>query len=341
MSSQRRSSMSPKKASSKSGRSSSSKDKKTTPKKASSRSSRTRTPSPPPSPTSSSKKSPRSRKKTIDSLSKQFEKMSVKNFINLINTTTSVSQLNIIKDLLSKLSNESDYRIEQLQFQFPEPAIESIYSYLEPKDKSRFLRTSSTIPRAINVNILEESRRLKNVEEANKELKNLLDPKKDVFWLRKFSPGNDTEIRNAINKGAQVNKYLLLHAIGVKPFINFSGNNPELVKLILEKGVDPNARTINNNTALINAINIGNISTIEELIKAGANVNLQNDLGETVLMKAVLEKRGDIIDILLKEGADPYIPNKKNETALDLLSTFKTTDRLDYNRIKNIFQQYE
>ncbi|MEA5592963.1 ankyrin repeat domain-containing protein [Rivularia sp. UHCC 0363] len=64
----------------------------------------------------------------------------------------------------------------------------------------------------------------------------------------------------------------------------FASNRAEVIKLLVNRGADVNARNDNGETAMIVACN--NADSVKALIEAGADVNLQDNEGNTVMMLA-------------------------------------------------------
>lgn len=81
--------------------------------------------------------------------------------------------------------------------------------------------------------------------------------------------------------------------------------SPEIVEMMLAKGVDINHVNNGGCTALINAAIHGNIEVARLLIKAGADVHLDGGQGWTALCAAVGNNHEYIATLLLEAGADP------------------------------------
>lgn len=74
---------------------------------------------------------------------------------------------------------------------------------------------------------------------------------------------------------------------------------------------------------LLDAIVLGEIDRVEQVLAAGADVNSKEaDVGMTALMLAVMEEDIEIITLLLENGVDVNVQNKNGETALILASMF-------------------
>lgn len=115
--------------------------------------------------------------------------------------------------------------------------------------------------------------------------------------------------------------------------INAANNaNPEIVKLLLAKGVDVNSVSppvfseVKNGpiaigllTPLIVAVAEGDTETVRVLLDAGANCNAQDVRGMTPVMLAVAtdHPNRDIVRMLLEKKPDMKVKSKAGETALD------------------------
>lgn len=95
----------------------------------------------------------------------------------------------------------------------------------------------------------------------------------------------------------------------------------ELVKLLLEKGANVNARNRFGRTPLSNALR-GNSSTavVQLLLDRGADVTVVDMYGNTPLPEAVslLHNAKEVAFLLLDRGADLFLRNKDRGTPLDL-----------------------
>jgi uncharacterized protein len=69
--------------------------------------------------------------------------------------------------------------------------------------------------------------------------------------------------------------------------------NTDVVKLLLGKGADVNARNNINGTALMLAAPLGDPGTAKLLLEKGAEVNIRNDYGYTALMYMAASERND------------------------------------------------
>jgi len=97
--------------------------------------------------------------------------------------------------------------------------------------------------------------------------------------------------------------------------------NTDVVKLLLEKGANPNARTKDlGSCALIFAAAAGDPATVRLLVEKGAEVNVRHESGYTALMYAAASENTDpeMIKVLLAHGAEVNAKAKDGETALTL-----------------------
>ena len=100
--------------------------------------------------------------------------------------------------------------------------------------------------------------------------------------------------------------------------------DPEIVKVLLAAGANPNAATENGNTALIDAGIYGReIEIVKMLLAAGANPNAATKRGHTALIGVAGHDKPEITKILLAAGANPNATNEDGETALDIAKESK------------------
>lgn len=97
---------------------------------------------------------------------------------------------------------------------------------------------------------------------------------------------------------------------GPKGQTKLFGAGPEMTKVLLEAGANPNAQDETGSTPLIAAVEAG---TVEALLKGGAKPDLADKDGRTALMGADEAKTA----ALLAGGADPALKDKEGRTAID------------------------
>jgi ankyrin repeat protein len=98
-----------------------------------------------------------------------------------------------------------------------------------------------------------------------------------------------------IDRGADSNYIFALH-------VATDQNHPDMVKLLISKGIDINHQNEFAETALHNAAKGGFLEIAEILIHSGAKINISSGLSGTPLDYAVYYKKFDMIDFLRKNG---------------------------------------
>jgi hypothetical protein len=109
--------------------------------------------------------------------------------------------------------------------------------------------------------------------------------------------------------------------------IAINKKDASLVKMLLEKGADPNLVT--GSTPLNTAISSGKADIVQLLIESGAKVNVRGDNGKMPIEEAVFWSKLDIVKMLLDKGANP---NEKDANGTSLIEI--ATDK-GYNSIVN------
>jgi ankyrin repeat protein len=95
----------------------------------------------------------------------------------------------------------------------------------------------------------------------------------------------------------------------------------EVLQLTLAAGADVASINRYGGTALIPASEHGHVETVRILIAAGVPVNHVNNLGWTAMQEAILLNNGgppqqEVVRLLLEAGADPGIRDPEGRTAL-------------------------
>jgi ankyrin repeat protein len=123
-------------------------------------------------------------------------------------------------------------------------------------------------------------------------------------------------VKLLLDKGARINdadkhgRTFFFYVAGTR------GSN-DLIKLLLEKGVDVNAKANDDKTALINASYQGNAEIVKLLLENGANVNDKDVVGMTGLMYASAQSQAEVVKIIVEKGADVNAKDNEGKTALD------------------------
>ena len=113
---------------------------------------------------------------------------------------------------------------------------------------------------------------------------------------------------------------------GINPNLNYKGRIPlvvacrreniDMLKLLIDKGADPNMSDDIGTTALNISSSHGYIKSVKYLLEVGANPNISDDCGYSPLINSSLNYNDDIIEILINAGADINSINNRHETAL-------------------------
>lgn len=93
---------------------------------------------------------------------------------------------------------------------------------------------------------------------------------------------------------------------------NDTGN----VRMLLDRGADPNAVSAIGNSALMYAAETGNLTIMQLLIKSGAEVNTTGFNGETPLFLAIFNNDFQSAKYLLEQGANPNVKDDFGVTPL-------------------------
>jgi ankyrin repeat protein len=163
----------------------------------------------------------------------------------------------------------------------------------------------------------------------------------DQALLTAAGKGDNAKINELLGGGANINAQ---NAAGGTALMEAVYNNhPETVKLLLEKGADPDLRKKDGATALgfaqkyppiveilkakgakvtsnlaldielMVAANKGDLAKVKSLVEQGAYPNYHNEGGSTPLIEAVYGGHAEVVKYLLEKGADPNA--RKNDGA--------------------------
>ena len=99
------------------------------------------------------------------------------------------------------------------------------------------------------------------------------------------------------------------------------GDGLPLLRLLLEKGAQPDVKTLAGMTPLMAAAGHGKVEAMRLLIEKGAVVNAKNSAGATALIAAAAAGSPEAVRLLLEKGADPNVVTKRSQTALAAAAT--------------------
>lgn len=101
---------------------------------------------------------------------------------------------------------------------------------------------------------------------------------------------------------------------------NRDGDN---CKLLVDAGADTEAEDLERQTALLIAVNNGDVSCVNHLLEAGADTLKCNATGDSAISLAITGDHAGLISLLLRAGADPTRRNDTGQSALDGFSRIK------------------
>jgi len=115
-----------------------------------------------------------------------------------------------------------------------------------------------------------------------------------------------------------------------------SCNHTEIVKFLISKGSDPNAKNISGATPLHLAARKAYTGPMEALLSAKADPNAKNDDGEETPLHIAVQK-GDVaaIELLLKNGADPNARMTDGTRPMDI------AEKKEKSEVRKVMTKYK
>lgn len=103
-----------------------------------------------------------------------------------------------------------------------------------------------------------------------------------------------------------------------EPLLDAAGDDLSKVEGLLAQHANPNAHDSDGNTALILVARKSNAPTeiIKKLIDAGVDLDAQNNCGETALMRAASNGTAQVVKLLLKAGSNVFLLDRSGKNAL-------------------------
>ncbi len=133
-------------------------------------------------------------------------------------------------------------------------------------------------------------------------------------WIPLFVaiPDNHIKVVELLLRQGKVDPNTQNEHDGDNALLMASWNNcPEIVRLLLSMGADPNITTNDGWTPLIAASLLGFNDIADTLIKSGARINTQANDGVTGLYVASQEGHSEVVSLLLNQHADIYLSKKE------------------------------
>jgi ankyrin repeat protein len=88
--------------------------------------------------------------------------------------------------------------------------------------------------------------------------------------------------------------------------------------MLLDCKIDIDHQDNDGNTALHQAVGMGQVEFIKLLLLKGVNVHASNNDGFTPLHVAAMNEYPILANLLLTHGADPYHKNNKDQSSIDI-----------------------
>lgn len=134
-------------------------------------------------------------------------------------------------------------------------------------------------------------------------------------------------VKFLVDKGSDVNAR---DNINSTPLLWASGfGKPETVAFLISKGADVKATDDNGWTPLIWAAGLGQPMTVDILVKSGADLKVADkQTGDTPLLRGARTGKPESIKILVDAGADVKATNKAGQTALHLAAASGNADKV-------------
>jgi len=122
------------------------------------------------------------------------------------------------------------------------------------------------------------------------------------------------------------------NTIGNTPLIEaiLKNDDVSVSNILKEKSLMVNKQDNNGYTALIHAVNTGNIYIVKTLLQHNAKMEVEDNNGNRALTIAVWQSKRELVSLLIDNGAKTDIKNKSGKTLLDLAKQKKNKDIIDY-----------
>ncbi len=124
---------------------------------------------------------------------------------------------------------------------------------------------------------------------------------------------------NAKTRDSEIGDSVLTLFIGPMRRVALPPDDRQIVMLLLNNGVDVNARNDFGDTSLLQIAKIGDDWTAKQFLLHGARINDADKQGVTPLMKAAANGQVAVVKRFLSAGANPRLKDKKGRTAWNWL----------------------
>jgi|GEM_PF-2774651 len=148
--------------------------------------------------------------------------------------------------------------------------------------------------------------------------------------LEAVGSGSVAAVRALVEAGASGNAMYSYRAYSTPLVDAVELGDPTIVDLVLKAGVDPTPAGYQGESVLHLAARTAPVEIVERLAEFGLPLDVRLYSGNTPLMDAVEYRRLDVIESLLAASADPTIRDSRGHTALDIARGYKN----DYVEVK-------
>lgn len=148
------------------------------------------------------------------------------------------------------------------------------------------------------------------------ELCKINDYDKNELLMQFASDGSLDELKDLLNQNDIDIDYVFTNS-WTPLLIATANGHYKIVKLLLDKAVEPNLTNAYGASALHFASKYGKKSLCKLLLKYNADINLIDMKGETALMKAVQENFFSIVELLIENNADVSLLDHSSMSALN------------------------
>lgn len=121
------------------------------------------------------------------------------------------------------------------------------------------------------------------------------------------------------------------YRMGGKTLLMVAAQNDsvDIMRGLLERGADPNARGRDGETAIMLAAKYSTVAALTLLLSAGADVRARDYGGNTALFFAADGGSVENTKFLVDAGVDPSITNNSGESAMSIAASRKAVDVVD------------
>ena len=117
------------------------------------------------------------------------------------------------------------------------------------------------------------------------------------------------------------------------------GDQIDTLNALIDIGADVNFVSYRGHRILSSAVFEGNFNVVKFLLEKGADINAKDTCGKTALHYAINKKSTiDLITLLLEKGADPKIEDESGRTALDYAKLYSTKKEI-YNTFVDVIKE--